>query len=77
MVHEPTRISHNSHSILDLLCNYPDEIADISVDNEFTSDHLTVSFELLTKVKRVRKVRRTVYNLKNADLPGLKSALTE
>jgi hypothetical protein len=55
---------------------YPDEIADISVDNEFTSDHLTVSFELLTKVKRLRKIRRTVYNLKNADLPGLMSALT-
>ena len=56
--------------------NYPNEIADISVDNEFTSDHLSVSFGLLTKVKRLREIRRIVYNLKKADMPGLKAALT-
>lgn len=67
-VHKVTRISNNSRSILDLiLCNLHDEIVNISVENEFTSDHLAVSFELLTKVKRLKENRRIVYNLKKME----------
>ena len=42
---------------------------------DFSSDHLVVSFSMLTKLKRLKKSGRTVYNLKKADLSGLKSAL--
>ena len=41
---------------------------------DFSSDHLVVSFSMLTKLKRLKKSGRTVYNLKKADLSGLKSA---
>lgn len=35
----------------------------------------SVNFSLFTKVTRLKKSRRSVYNLKKADLSGLKSAL--
>ena len=55
--------------------NYPEEISDVSVVDEFSSDHLVVNFSLVTRIKRLKNQRRTVYNLKRADLVGLKSAL--
>lgn len=73
---ESTRISHSSKSILDLIFyNNPEEIFDVSAVEDLSSDHLAVSFSLLTKLKRLKKSGRTVYNLKKADLSGLKSAL--
>ena len=76
VVRESTRISHSSKSILDLFFyNHPEEIFDISAVEDLSSDHLVVSFSLLTKLKRLKKLGRTVHNLKKADLSGLKSAL--
>ena len=73
---ELTRISHSSKTILDLVFyNYPEEIFDVNAVEDFSSDHLAVSFSMLTKLKRLKKSGRTVYNLKKADLSGLKSTL--
>ena len=55
--------------------NYPEEIFDVSAVEDFSSDHLAVSFSMLTKLKRLKKSGPTVYNLKKANLSGLKSAL--
>ena len=55
--------------------NYPEEIFDASAVEDFSSDHLAVSYSMLTKLKRLKKSGRTVYNLKKADLSGLESAL--
>ena len=75
VVKEPTRISHSAKTILDLFFyNYPEEIFDVNAVEDFSSDHLAVSFSMLTKRKRLKKSDRTVYNLKKADLSGLKSA---
>ena len=54
---------------------YPEEIFDASAVEDFSSDHLAVSFSMLTKLKRLKKSGRTVYYLKKADLSGLESAL--
>ena len=68
LVREPTKISHFSESILDLIfCNHPEEIFDVSAVEDFSSDHLAVSVSLLTKLKRLKKSVRTVYNLRKAD----------
>ena len=48
---------------------------DVSAVKDFSSEHLAVSFSMLTKLKRLKKSGRTVYSLKKADLSGLKSAL--
>ena len=50
-------------------------IFDASAVEDFSSDHLAVSFSMLTKLKRLKKSGRTVYYLKKADLSGLESAL--
>ena len=74
---QPTRISHFSKTILDLVFyNFPEEILDVNAVEDFSSDHRVVSFLMLTKLKRLRKSGRTVYNFKKADLSGLKSALS-
>ncbi|PFX29967.1 putative RNA-directed DNA polymerase from transposon X-element [Stylophora pistillata] len=57
------------------LFSHPEETFDVSVVEDFSSDHLAVSFSLFTKLKRMKKSGRSVYNLKKADLSGLKSAL--
>ena len=76
VVKELTRISHSSKTILDLVFyNYPEEIFDVNAVEDFSSDHPAVSFSMLTKLKRLNKSGRTVYNLKKADLSGLKSTL--
>ena len=63
-------------SILDLMFySHPEEIFAVSAVEDFSSDHLAVSFSLLTKLKRMKKSGRTVYNFKKAHLSGLKSAL--
>ena len=55
-------------TILDLVFhNYPEEI--------FDANAVEVSFSMLTKLKRLKKSGRTVYNLKKTDLSGLKSAM--
>ena len=73
---EPTRISHYSKRILDLFFyNYPEETFDVNAVEDFSSDHLVVSFLMLTKLKRLKKSGGTVYNFKKVDLSGLKSAL--
>ena len=54
---------------------YPEEIFDASAVEDFSSDHLAVSFSMLTKLKRLKKSGRTVCNLKKDYLSGLKSAL--
>ena len=73
---EPTRISHSSKTILDLVFhNYPEEIFDVNAVEDFSSDYLAVSFSMLTKLKRLKKSGRTVYYFKKADLSGLKSTL--
>ena len=76
VVREPTRISHPSKSILDLIFyNHPEEIFDISAIEDLSSNHLAVSFSLLTKLKCLKKSGRKVYNLKKVDLSGLRSTL--
>ena len=76
VVKEPTRISRSSKTILDLVFhNYPEEILDVNAVEDFSSDHLAVSFSMLTKLKRLKKSGRAVYNFKKADLSGLKSTL--
>ena len=43
-------------AILDLaFYNYPKEVFDVSAVEDFSSDHLTVSFSMLTKLKRLKK----------------------
>ncbi|CAB4022732.1 excitatory amino acid transporter 1-like [Paramuricea clavata] len=77
VVCEPTRKSNGSQSTLDLVfSNHPDDICNVKVEaNLVTSDHSVVSFDILTKVQRVKKISRNVYNFKKADLEGLKLAL--
>lgn len=58
-----------------LFYNYSDELADVSVHEDFSSDHFVVNFPLFNKVTRLKKSRRSVYNVKTAELAGLKSAL--
>lgn len=75
VVKEPTRISHSSSTLDLVFYNHPEEIFDVNTVEDFSSDHLAVSFSMLTKRKHLKKSGRTVYNLKKADISGLKSAL--
>jgi len=51
VVREPTRISHSSKIILDLVFyNCREEIFDVKAVEDFSSDHLAVSFSILTKL---------------------------
>ena len=66
VVREPTRITQTCQTTLDLVFyNYPDEITDVSVHEDFSSNHFVVNFSLFTKVTRLKKSRRSVYNLKS------------
>ena len=79
MVDEPTRYNSNCASILDLLlCNYPDDVSDVSIAQDILdSDHFGISFRILTKVSRLRQVKRVIYNFKNANFDGLREALSD
>ena len=79
LVDEPTRYNSNRASILDLLlCNYPDDVSDLSIAQDILdSDHLGISFRILTKVSRLRQVKRVIYNFKSANFDGLREALSD
>ena len=79
LVVEPTRYNSNRASILDLLlCNYPDDVSDLSIAQDILdSDHLGISFRILTKVSRLRQVKRVIYNFKSTHFDGLREALSD
>ena len=66
LVDEPTRYDINRASILDLLlCNFPDDVSGLSITQDILhSDHLGISFRILTKVCRLRQVKRESMILK-------------
>ena len=72
----PTRITQTTSSLLDLvLTNHPERFHRISTfDTLLSTDHLGISFFMKTSVHR-KRFSRTVYNLKRADLDGLKETL--
>ena len=39
------------------------------------TDHFAVNFHILTKVRRLRQVKRVAYNFKNANFDGMRQAL--
>ena len=79
LVDEPTRYNNNRASILDLLlCNYPDDVSDLSITQDILdSDHLGICFRILTKVSRLRQIKRVIYNFKNANFDGMREALCD
>ena len=48
-----------------------------TLPGHFTSDHLPLIFSVSKAIKRVRQTIRTVYNYKKANVPGIKSFITE
>ena len=73
---DPTRITQTTSSILDLvLTKFPERFHRISTfDTLLSTDHLGISFFMKTPVHS-KRVSRTVYNFKSADLDGLKETL--
>ena len=73
----PTRINN----ILDLiLTNVPDKRANLEgfeswFEDIINTDHKILSFELVLRIRRVSKAKRTVYNFKRANWPALKELL--
>lgn len=74
LVNFPTRINNT----LDLiLTNIPDKVTKlVGFEDIFNSDHKILSFELVLKIPRNSKVKRSVYNFKKADWSGLKELLS-
>ena len=72
----PTIITQTTSSLLDLdITNHPEGFYRISTFDSFLStDHIGISFIMKTFVHR-KSFSRTVYNLKIADLGGLKETL--
>lgn len=72
LVNFPTTINNT----LDLiLTNIPDKVTKlVGFEDIFNSDHK--SFELVLKIPRNSKVKRSIYNFKKADWSGLKELLS-
>ena len=69
----------NRASILDLLlCNFPDDVSGLNITQDILySDHLGISFRILTKVCRLRQVKRVIYDFKNTNFDGMREALRD
>lgn len=75
-----TRISnHLKANILDLIItNEPKCVVNIEASSSqlpFPTDHFPVTFSLITRLPRLTKQPRTVYNFKNANFDALKQSL--
>ena len=74
LVDFPTQINNT----LDLLfTNIPDKITNVHRSMDIiATDHTLISFDVDFKICKKPKVKRSVYNLKNANWSGLKQVLT-
>ena len=73
LVDFPTRIN-NTLGLL--LTNIPDKIKVYGFEDIISTDHTLISFDIDFKICRKPKVKRSVYNFKNANWSGLKQVLT-
>ena len=71
----PSRATCNN--ILDLvLTTAPNRVSSVVVSNEFfPTDHKLLEFCILTKIERLQKIRREVYNFKKANFNRIRSEL--
>ena len=71
--------THKDGKILDLLLtNQPSIITNIDVHplgNVCTSDHKSISFKINLKFKRLKSVKRKIYNMKKADFKSINNEL--
>jgi len=72
----PSRRTNNN--ILDLIfTNFPDKLSKIYADTfHYTSDHFLLHFDLITTIEHITHPKRTVYNFKRANIPLLKTDIT-
>ena len=61
-------------NILDLLLtNFPDKIVNVQgFEDILVTDHKHISFQIDLQIKKLPKVKRTIYNLRNANWTVLK-----
>jgi hypothetical protein len=78
-VHEPTRITATSSTILDqIITSRPNLVTDIKIEPPVsTNDHCTVTASLNLKPKTDSPYERLMWNYKKADTIGLKDYLRE
>ena len=71
----PSRVTCDN--ILDLIfTTSPDRVSNVYISSEsFTTDHKLLEFCIITKVERLRKVKRRVYNFKKANFNQIRSDL--
>lgn len=59
------------------MTNIPDKVKELAVfEDILNSDHKLLTFELDFKIPRKSKVKRSVFNFKQADWLGLKELLS-
>jgi len=76
-VHEPTRITETTASILDqFISNIPHLILDAKVlPPLLTNDHCTIAIKLRFKISKMQSTDRLVWLYKDADFVGLNNAI--
>ncbi len=79
--HAVTAYNTGQTTLLDLvLCNCPDVIDEINVRSSeecsFPTDHFIIDFNINLDFRRIKPVKRTVYDFRNADFDGLNDALS-
>jgi exonuclease III len=78
-VHEPTRITATSSTILDqIVTSRPNLVTDVKIEPPIsTNDHCTVTASLNLKPKTDPPFQRLMWNYKKADIVGLKNYLSQ
>ena len=68
-----TRYTFNKSAVLDLVITSTAEFVKeiICLPDEFPSDHLMMKCCFTIPIKRIKPIKRTVYNYKKADMEGL------
>ena len=77
-IDSPTRITPNSSSILDqFITNIPNFVKNVTVEAPVSSnDHCTVGMDLLFRIDKKKAYSRLMWDFKNSDFNGYRTALS-